>query len=447
MDTQIVNNILQRTQTIKEIKAILESFDENADNVLFKKGIYIYGGPGCGKTHFIMELLKECQYDTVKYDAGDVRNKTLIDTITSNNISNQNVLDMMARKTKKIAIVMDEIDGMNSGDKGGITALIKIIRQKKTKKQRLENKTANPIICIGNYNVDKKIKELMKVCNVFELKTPTEQQIISILNNSLPNSSVIKDNTRIIIKYIQNDMRKLAFAYNMIKKEQNTTNVPKLLNVFHNKMFNEDPKTITKTLLNNHFPLDQHATIMNETDRTIVALLWHENVVDVLQEYNTAISFPLYSKMLKNMCFSDYIDRITFQHQIWQFNEMSSLMKTFHNNKIYHDYFNNDVSTFNPDEVRFTKVLTKYSTEYNNMLFIYQMSQKLDMDKKDVFALFQEMRLYAGEEFNDANMISKYEQIFDDYEITKLDVRRMYRYLDKTVKKDLNVVDDLDDDA
>jgi hypothetical protein len=242
-------------------------------------------------------------------------------------------------------------------------------------------------------------------------------------------------------------MRKLAFAYNMIKKEQNTTNVPKLLNVFHNKMFNEDPKTITKTLLNNHFPLDQHATIMNETDRTIVALLWHENVVDVLQEYNTAISFPLYSKMLKNMCFSDYIDRITFQHQIWQFNEMSSLMKTFHNNKIYHDYFNNNVSTFNPDEVRFTKVLTKYSTEYNNMLFIYQMSQKLDMDKKDVFALFQEMRLYAGEEFNDANMISKYEQIFDDYEITKLDVRRMYRYLDKTVKKDLNVVDDLDDDA
>ena len=81
------------------------------------------------------------------------------------------------------------------------------------------------------------------------------------------------------------------------------------------------------------------------------------------------------------------------------------------------------------------------------MLFIYQMSQKLEMDKKDVFALFQEMRLYAGEEFNDANMISKYEQIFDDYEITKLDVRRMYRYLDKTVKKDLHVVDDLDDDA
>ena len=28
---------------------------------------------------------------------------------------------------------MDEIDGMNSGDKGGITSLIKLVRPKKTK--------------------------------------------------------------------------------------------------------------------------------------------------------------------------------------------------------------------------------------------------------------------------------------------------------------------------
>jgi hypothetical protein len=32
---------------------------------------------------------------------------------------------MFQRKPKRIAIVMDEIDGMNNGDKGGINALIK----------------------------------------------------------------------------------------------------------------------------------------------------------------------------------------------------------------------------------------------------------------------------------------------------------------------------------
>ena len=37
-------------------------------------------------------------------------------------------------------------------------------------------------------------------------------------------------------------------------------------------------------------------------------------------------------KILNNICFSDYIDRITFQKQVWVFNEISSLIKTFYNN-------------------------------------------------------------------------------------------------------------------
>ena len=162
-----INSIFEREKIAQDIRNILLSIDKNYKDLTFKKGIYIYGSPGCGKTQFVMELLKGLDYDVIKYDAGDVRNKALIDTITSNNISNRNVLQMMTKKVKKIAIVMDEIDGMNNGDKGGITALIKLIRQKKTKKQRLENMTMNPIICIGNYYIDKKIKELMKKEMVF----------------------------------------------------------------------------------------------------------------------------------------------------------------------------------------------------------------------------------------------------------------------------------------
>ena len=76
---------------------------------------------------------------------------------------------------------MDEIDGMNNGDKGGINSLIKLIRPKKTKKQKTEEITYNPIICIGNYHIDKKIKELMKVCIPIELNKPTDKQILTII--------------------------------------------------------------------------------------------------------------------------------------------------------------------------------------------------------------------------------------------------------------------------
>jgi len=56
---------------------------------------------------------------------------------------------------------------------------------------------------------------------------------------------------------------------------------------------------------------------MNETDRTIVGLLWHENIIDILEKMKKKISIPFYLKLLDNICFSDYIDRITFQKQIW----------------------------------------------------------------------------------------------------------------------------------
>jgi hypothetical protein len=73
--------------------------------------------------------------------------------------------------------------------------------------------------------------------------------------------------------------------------------------------------------------------------------------------------------------------------------------------------------------VRFTKVLTKYSTEYNNSLFIQMMCQKFGMDKKDLFAFF----LNAFANADDKQL----EDIIEEFEITKLDIQRMQRYLNK----------------
>ena len=432
-----INEFLGREQTSQQIRQILNNFDDNCKKVDFKKGIYIYGSPGCGKTRFVIDLLKEMNYDIIKYDAGDVRNKTLIDSITNNNISNRNVLHMMTKTVKKIAIVMDEIDGMNNGDKGGITALIKLIRQKKTKKQRLEDITLNPIICIGNHFFDKKMRELMKVCNTFELKMPTTMQISKILDKTIPNISIKPD----ILQYIQGDLRKLEFIQKIHNNNPNSLNQNLMKNILLLKSYNEDSKNITKLLINEHIPIEKHNIVMNETDRTIIALIWHENIVDVMAKHPRNESYPFYLKILDNMCFADYIDRITFQNQIWQFNEMSSLIKTFHNNKIYHETFKNKTKIESNQDIRFTKVLTKYSTEYNNQLFIYNMAQQLDMDKKDLIAFFQELRLFYGNDFyNQIDKINTIEYLFEDYSINKLDIKRMYRYLDKNVKKDTDVI-------
>ena len=131
MDALNINNLLNREEEATKIRDILKNFELNKHNLATKKGIYIYGEPGSGKSSFVINILKELDYDIIKYDAGDIRNKSIMDTITKHNMSDKNIMSLFHKKVKRLAIVMDEIDGMNNGDKGGINALIKIIRPKK----------------------------------------------------------------------------------------------------------------------------------------------------------------------------------------------------------------------------------------------------------------------------------------------------------------------------
>jgi hypothetical protein len=435
MEKLNLNKILEREELIQSIKDIIHYNESDKKNITYKRGIYIYGTPGCGKTEFVIQLLNSINYDIIKYDTSDIRNKNVIETLKKDNMSDKNIISLFNKKTQLIAIMMDEIDGMNNGDKGGITSLIKLIRPKKTKKQKLEDRIQMPLICISNYYTDKKINELMKVCNTFELKKPTDNQIKTIINYLMPNLNediIIQK----LINYIQGDLRKVNEIYK-IYKINNCILINNIENIFNVKSYNNNVKDITQSIIKTNYNIKDHLKIMNDTDRTIVGLLWHENIIDYISKYDNELSVPLYLKILDNICFADYIDRITFQKQIWQFNEMSSLIKTFHNNNLYHSAINNMNPNMNPNmnnavfnqepnkshNIRFTKVLTKYSTEYNNYLFIQEIGQKLSLDKKDIISLFISLR-------NKSSLDDIY-ILMDPYEINKLDINRLYRYIDK----------------
>ena len=348
----------------------------------------------------------------VYYDASDVRNKNIIDSLANNNMSDTNVLSMFHKKIKRIAIVMDEVDGMNNGDKGGINNLIKLIRPKKTKKQKKEEFTLNPIICISNAHVDKKIKELKNVCLCVNIPKPTTSQIAQIINASI----YAKTDTEQLASYVNGDLRKLE---NIIALVNNNIITPDTLaTLFEYKSSNDDTKKITSKMLNAYYPIKDHNTIINETDRTSVGLLFHENVIDMLDSTNV----DTYKKLLDNLCFADYVDRITFQKQIWIFNEMTSLIKTFHNSKILHESLPN--AKYTEKEVRFTKVLTKYATEYNNNKFIQHMCLSLNVDKKDLYLHFLKLR--------ETTEMTKIYELYEQYDISDLEINRLYKLIDGT---------------
>ena len=404
---------LNLQEQARVLTQFLQDFDKNRDNLLVGKGVYIYGPPGSGKTTFVKEVVTACGYDIVSYDTMDTRNKSGIDSMTSSSASNHNVLSMLCGKATPIAIVMDDIEGMNTGDKGGINNMIKLIRAKKTKKQRTEPTATAPIICIGGRYIDKKIGELKNAAaHVIEIPRPSHESMTCLVRALFQKHDESARDS--IVQYVGSDLRRLKASCKLFEDPE--MDVLGTIQHLRAKCDEETTtKTITKRLLTTQMVYQDHDMVMSETDRTSVGLLFHENIIDVLTNEDE----ETYLECLRNFCYADRIDRATFQKQIWTFNEMSSLIKTMYNQQIMHSQVTMKSPPYSKTP-RFTKVLTKYSTEYNNSVFISNLCQKTGLDVKDLLDYFASR---ATEESQDIAAT------LGEYEISKLDVNRVLKLI------------------
>lgn len=438
----------ERKQIYDEIKQKIKKIINGEET---KRGIYLYGLSGTGKTYFIKQLLEKENYEMIYYDSIDVRNKLFVNSIFSNDISKSNILQMLMGVIKKTVIVIDNIDELNFCDKKTMTLLVKNMKQKKTKKKEHnkkleEKKNYIPIICIGNYCIDKKIKELMKFCFNFQIKSLNDFDMLNFIKKEIICiKDLHKKDLDNYLNYIQGDLRKFYFIKKTIENEGVQFANELISDLLSSKTQYNSVKDITKYIFNNDISIKQHSKIINDNDKTTVSLLWHENVVDLIDKNEKGVK--LYLKILDNICFADYIYRIIFQYQIWQFNDMSSIIKLVYNNYILR-LENTNISNKKLKDIRFTKIITKYSTEYNNFQFILKICQILKMDAKDIISLFENLKeKYKLElEKKNNNVFEKIESEINNLDIIKnnylqnelpklqKDINRMIRFLEDSKK-------------
>lgn len=407
------DSILNRNEIKNNLLSILNNYNID-DNE--RKGIFVYGNNGTGKTTFIKNILKDNNFDYIYFDGTDIRSNNFIENLYENNSSNMNVISLFNRKPKTITIVIDDVDSINSSDKTTLGNLIKLVRQKKTKKQKLERKTNSPVIFIGNKDSEKKIIELMKVCNVYKLNSPTKYQLYKIFDNYILNKHLSNYYER-IINYSDYNFHKI---FNIIKilndKDFDITLIDDLL---QNINISKNVKNITKNIMYKKYIYNDN--IISDNDRTIVALLYHENIIDILDSKNSN-DLNIYYNFLQNYCKTDYVDRIIYQKQIWQLNDLNFINKVLQNNLLIYNYRNkNNIKNNNDDDIRFTKILTKYSTEYNNTTFLNTICNELGYNIKDTFNYF----LYIFENYDDNEIIN----YLENYNISELDINRIKKLI------------------
>jgi hypothetical protein len=250
---------------------------------------------------------------------------------------------------------------------------------------------------------------------VVEIPKPDNTLMLSILRQSLPELEHFYPS---IMLYAEGDLKKMMNVCSIVKKTGKN-----MVDCFESRPMVEDTKQSVKRIFTNTPAFNEHGMV-HETDRTIVSMLWHENIPDMLSKVDD--SMGLYKQIISNICYADFIDRVTFQKQAWQMNEMSSLVKTLYVNHIYSKKVPVKKKI---GEIRFTKMLTKYSTEYNNSLFILKLCQALGMDKRDMFAYMSQERRTKSAEQIASNIGCE--------EITTVDINRMFRFLDKCYDTDL----------
>ncbi len=296
------------------------------------KPIYLHGKSGVGKTKLLKEL-KDTHFISIHEINGfeDIYIHT-----------QPSVLELFQKKTNKKICIIDDIDFLNNHEKKVLTSLLKQFKLEEKKKIN----RGFSIILSGTNTHDKKIKELLKICNVIHLNRPIE------------------------------------LSYNRYEK-----NIQQNIRQIMLKEFDED--------------------FMIENEKATQALLFHESIIDNLKKND----IQFYHHFLNNFCVGDYFDRISFKKQLWVFNEMSYYIKILHN---YYLYQKTNINPKQTNDFRFTKVLTKYSNEYNNNIFINGLCSKLNCCKKDLFKKIKHNELTTEEiTTNEINRASLFFQLKD----------------------------------
>lgn len=146
-----------------------------ADGLGVFRAAMLHGPPGVGKTtaaHLVANLEG---YDVVETNASDTRSKKMMEAALRGVMDTTSIMGYFAgegknveRKKQNLVLIMDEVDGMSAGDRGGVGALAAVAK-----------KTHIPMILICNERRLPKMKPFDFVTADFAFRRPSPDMIRS----------------------------------------------------------------------------------------------------------------------------------------------------------------------------------------------------------------------------------------------------------------------------
>lgn len=177
-----LNMICGNQAAVNKLQSWLRDWRKNANAGFRKAGkdgsgtyrsVMIHGPPGIGKTTAAHLVAKLEGYDIVESNASDTRSKKLVETGLVGVLDTTSLQGYFSTSDKKVesakknlVLIMDEVDGMSAGDRGGVGAMAAVAK-----------KTQIPLILICNERRLPKMKPFDQTVFEIPFRRPTVEQI------------------------------------------------------------------------------------------------------------------------------------------------------------------------------------------------------------------------------------------------------------------------------
>ena len=379
-----------RNDQIKFIKDFILNFkDKNFPNII------ISGQHGVGKNIIIKLIIKDLNYEykSINYN-DDKKNNTINELIKNNN--------------NKYILVVNDIDKFTL--KKEKTLILNLVKNNYIKKNI-------PIIFISNKIQNKTLSDINDFCLKYTISEPSNKELDFIINKILKNENLnfedgIKQD---IIKFCQNDIRKListlydikvSFNSNSIKK----TDIDNFLNSSCEKTKDISLFDSSKYIINQFNNLNI-VLYYYKIDKVLIPLTIHENYYKSLinKNINFYDKINCFKNISNSMSIGDVIETNIYTDQNWYLHDIhgyyTCYRTSYFNNKYHNKIVNYDMK-FSSDlnQTSLKNINRKQITNINKILKNKSINDIINMSyiiyelvkNEKVNELFQLMKDYQN---------------------------------------------------
>jgi hypothetical protein len=316
--------------------------------------VLLYGEPGVGKTTLAHRCLRQKNLKIIEFNASHTRSGTSFRKIILPLLKEGGIVNMLETgKRGGIGIILDEIDGLSQGEKGGLKELLDFLRSWKPSQEN------TPLVLISNTLDSRNLIQISKLCLTIPIKEADKYRVEEWLGKKLQSDDLLQK--------VQGDLRLLQRQVAGLEQPIEMDEIPEgILPIAWWTLWTEWDPFVDLDIESHEANLAGLVMIENMNDRVKASLGDNHEAWEKYLELYTAY------------CKSDRADFWAFFHQCWNLLPLSQDLKLKIPSLQLGQTCKLPENHAAPklDSLRYTPVLTKQSAIFNSWKFMCELADR-----------------------------------------------------------------------